>query len=74
MIDVKEGESFIIAEKIRKAVESSPLEIPGGVVLKKTISTGVCEYPIDSDKFWQAVKYADVALCTKQKRTAGIKL
>ena len=43
-------------------MESSPLEIAGGVVLKKTISIGVCEYPVDSDKFWQAVKFADVAL------------
>ncbi len=62
LIDIKEGEGIVIAEKIRKAVESSPLEIPGGVVIKKTISIGVCEYPADSDKFWQAVKYSDVAL------------
>ncbi len=62
LIDIKEGEGIVIAEKIRKAVESSPLEIAGGVVLRKTISIGVCEYPIDSDKFWQAVKFADVAL------------
>ncbi|MHB1661643.1 MAG: GGDEF domain-containing protein, partial [bacterium] len=62
LIDIKEGEGVIIAEKIRNAVESAPLEIPGGVVLKKTISIGVCEYPADTDKFWQAVKFADVAL------------
>ena len=62
LIDIKEGEGVVVAEKIRKAVESSPLEIPGGVVIKKTISIGVCEYPADSDKFWQAVKYSDVAL------------
>ncbi len=62
LIDIKEGEGVAIAEKIRKAIESSPLEIPGGVVLKKTISIGVCEYPTDSDKFWQAVKFSDVAL------------
>lgn len=62
LIDVKEGESIVVAEKIRKAVESSQLEMPGGIVLKKTISIGICEFPGDSDKFWQAVKYADVAL------------
>ncbi|MHB1545523.1 MAG: diguanylate cyclase domain-containing protein [bacterium] len=27
-----------------------------------SISIGVCEYPADTEKFWQAVKYADVAL------------
>lgn len=62
LIDIKEGDAAIIAEKIRHAVESAPLEIPGGVVLKKTISIGVCEFPSDTDKFWQAVKFADVAL------------
>lgn len=62
LIDIREGEGVMIAEKIRNAVESAPLEIPGGVVLKKTISIGVCEFPADSDKFWQAVKFADVAL------------
>jgi len=62
LIDIKEGDGMAIAEKIRSAVESTPLEIPGGVVLKKTISIGVCEFPADTDKFWQAVKFADVAL------------
>ena len=62
LIDIRQGEGLEIAEKIRKAVESSPLEIPGGVVLKKTISIGVCEFPADTEKFWQAVKYADVAM------------
>ena len=62
LIDIRQGEGLEIAEKIRKAVESSPLEIPGGIVLKKTISIGVCEFPADSNKFWQAVKYSDVAL------------
>lgn len=62
LIDIKEGEGIIVAEKIRKAVESSLLEIAGGVVVKKTISIGVCEFPTDSDKFWKAIKYSDVAL------------
>ncbi len=62
LIDIRQGEALEIAEKIRKAVESSRLEITGGIVLKKTISIGVCEYPADTEKFWQAIKYADVAL------------
>ena len=31
-------------------------------VLKKTISIGIADFPTDSDTFWQAVKFADVAL------------
>ncbi len=62
LMDIKEGEGIIIAEKIRKAVESLEVELSGGIVIKKTISIGVCEFPPDSSKFWQAVKYSDVAL------------
>lgn len=50
-----------VAEKIRAAVEDLKVELPG-VVLQKTISIGVADYPTDSETFWQAVKYADVAL------------
>jgi diguanylate cyclase (GGDEF)-like protein len=50
-----------VAEKIRASVEA--LEIPTGhVVIKKTISIGLADFPGDSDTFWQAVKFADVAL------------
>jgi diguanylate cyclase (GGDEF)-like protein len=50
-----------VAEKIRSTVEA--LEINAGTVrLKKTISIGVADFPSDSDTFWQAVKFADVAL------------
>ena len=31
-------------------------------MLRKTISIGVADFPSDSDTFWQAVKFADVAL------------
>jgi len=50
-----------VAEKIRAAVEELKVQLPG-VVLQKTISIGVSSFPSDSDTFWQAVKYADVAL------------
>lgn len=50
-----------VAEKIRASVEA--LEIPTGhVVIKKTISIGLADFPGDSETFWQAVKFADVAL------------
>jgi diguanylate cyclase (GGDEF)-like protein len=30
--------------------------------LKKTISLGISEFPADTQSFWQAIKFADVAL------------
>ncbi|MCS7171077.1 MAG: GGDEF domain-containing protein, partial [Aquificaceae bacterium] len=61
LMDVQNGKSEEIGEKIRGAVESHTIEAPG-VVLKKTVSVGVAEFPIDSDKIWQCIKFADVAL------------
>lgn len=50
-----------VAEKIRASVEDMEVQI-GGTTLKKTISIGIADFPTDSETFWQAVKYADVAL------------
>ena len=50
-----------VAEQIRSSVENLSIT-HGGVVLKKTISIGVADFPGDSTTFWQAVKFADVAL------------
>lgn len=61
LMDVQSGKSVEIAEKIRKAVESHTIE-SFGVVFRKTVSVGVSEFPVDSDKIWQCIKYADVAL------------
>ena len=61
LIDVQAGKSEEVAEKIRKAMENHTIEAPG-VVLKKTISVGVSEFPVDSDRIWQCIKFADVAL------------
>lgn len=61
LVDAQPGKSEEVGEKIRSAVEKHTIELPG-VVLKKTVSIGVSEYPIDSDKIWQCIKYADVAL------------
>lgn len=61
LMDVQSGKSVEIAEKIRKAVESHTIE-SFGVVLRETVSIGVSEFPEDSGKIWQCIKYADVAL------------
>ncbi|MGC8650001.1 MAG: GGDEF domain-containing protein [Hydrogenobaculum sp.] len=62
LTNIKPGESEQIAEKIRKNVENKVISLPNKTTLKKTISIGVSEIPTDTDKFWQAVKFADVAL------------
>ncbi len=50
-----------VAEKIRAAVEDMKVQVASGM-LQKTISIGISDLPQDSDTFWQAVKFADVAL------------
>jgi diguanylate cyclase (GGDEF)-like protein len=50
-----------VAEKIRATVEKMKIPLDGAT-LQKTISIGIADYPGDSETFWQAVKYADVAL------------
>jgi diguanylate cyclase (GGDEF)-like protein len=61
LMDVQPGSAVHVAEKIRTAVESKVIDI-GTAQLKKTISIGVSEFPVDSDKIWQCIKFADVAL------------
>lgn len=50
-----------VAEKIRAAVADLKIQTSGGI-LQKTISIGISSYPQDSDTFWQALKFADVAM------------
>ena len=61
LMDVAEGESLEVAEKIRSAVADATFAIPNGTI-QKTISIGVSELPTDSPIIWQSVKFADVAL------------
>jgi diguanylate cyclase (GGDEF)-like protein len=61
LIDVQPGSTVHVAEKIRKAVENKVIDI-GTAQLKKTVSIGVSEFPVDTDKIWQCIKFADIAL------------
>jgi diguanylate cyclase (GGDEF)-like protein len=61
LIDVQPGSTVHVAEKIRKAVESKVIDI-GTARLRKTVSIGVSEFPVDTDKIWQCIKFADIAL------------
>lgn len=61
LLDVQDGVAYEVAEKIRERVANAVIEA-GRSHLKKTVSIGVAEYPGIAQRFWQAVKYADVAL------------
>ncbi len=59
--DAKQGDSLEVAERIRKKIEAHKVKT-SGIVLQKTISIGYCEFPNDTQNFWEAIKYADIAL------------
>jgi len=59
--DTTEPDADQVAENIRAAVEKIRVNA-GGTVLQKTISIGISDYPKDSATFWQALKFADIAL------------
>jgi diguanylate cyclase (GGDEF)-like protein len=61
LLDINEGESVKIAEKIRETFDKGNMKIPDGTI-NKTISLGVSEFPLDTESFWQSIKFADVAL------------
>ena len=61
LIDVKEGESVKVGEKLRFLIESHEFKIPQGSI-RRTISIGVSEFPVDTQAIWEAIKFADVAL------------
>lgn len=62
VLQESDGEqALVVAEKIRERVAELKVQV-AGAVLQKTISIGIADFPGDSDTFWQAVKFADVAL------------
>jgi len=61
LADTAPADADLVGEKIRAAVEQLEVQA-SNVVLRKTISIGIADFPNDSDTFWQAVKFADVAL------------
>lgn len=61
LLDIKPEDAVEVAEKIRQRVEDMKIKVSGGFI-QKTISIGVCEFPTDTQNFWEAIKFADVAL------------
>ncbi|WP_458700024.1 diguanylate cyclase [Sulfurospirillum sp. 1307] len=62
LIDSEEGFAIKTAEKIRENISKTKFQSSKAGALKKTISIGVSEFPKDTNAFWQAIKFADVAL------------
>jgi diguanylate cyclase (GGDEF)-like protein len=62
LIDTEPDYGIQVAEKIRQKMENVKFKASKGEVFKKTISMGISEFPKDTDGFWQAIKFADVAL------------
>ncbi len=61
LLDSNAEHACLIGEKIRGEVEAMKVQV-GGAVIQKTISIGISDFPGDSATFWQAVKFADLAL------------
>lgn len=62
LIDVKSSQDILdLAERIRSTMELTVINVPDGT-LKKTLSIGASEFPGDTEGFWEAIKFADVAL------------
>ena len=51
-----------VAEKIRDAIEQYKFKLPDEVIIQKTVSIGVADFPKDADSINQTIKFADVAL------------
>lgn len=61
LVDTPAEAGLQVAEKIRLAVEAHQFKA-GNVLLNKTISAGLADYPNDGHAFWQVLKFADVSL------------
>lgn len=62
LIDLKDRKTAEeLAQRIRSNMEATIFKL-SGTNLKKTISVGYSMFPTDSDGFWEAIKFADVAL------------
>ncbi len=61
LMDIHKDDAKEVAEKLRARVEAHKFETPQGII-RRTISIGVSEFPVDSDAVWETIKFADVAL------------
>ena len=59
--DAKPGDAEEVAQRIRTKIAATKVKTSGQVI-QKTISIGYSEFPKDTQNFWEAIKYADIAL------------
>ncbi|MBV8194796.1 MAG: diguanylate cyclase [Candidatus Dormibacteraeota bacterium] len=62
MYNTSEGEARIVAEKIRRAVGETVIELPDGQRLALTVSIGGAAFPEDTDSAKELLALADEAL------------
>ncbi len=67
LMDIKPDDALVVAEKIRQRIEETKVRCPA-CVIQKTISIGASEFPTDTQNFWEAIKFADVALYKAKER------
>ena len=71
--NVKTEEGIIkVAEKIRETFKDLKITV-NGKTLNKTVSIGVSVFPEDTNKIWESIKFADLALY-EAKRTGRNKV
>ncbi len=61
LVDVEEGISFAIAERIREKIETNSFVFEGQLAAV-TVSIGVAEFPLDDRNLWNVISFADLAL------------
>jgi diguanylate cyclase (GGDEF)-like protein len=62
-----------VAEKIRMTVDQHSFTLPSGIIIHKTISIGLADFPRVADSMYTAIKFADIALY-EAKRTGRNKV
>lgn len=60
--EISKDNAFLVAERIRKALEKHEILISEGQTIKLTASFGVAEYPADALNYEGLIKKADTRL------------
>ncbi len=61
LYNCKKEDALEVAKKIKDSFQAKKIDANTGSI-QKTVSIGISEFPRDSKKFWQAIKFADMAL------------
>ncbi len=61
MYNCKKEDAAKVAQKIKESFKKRKIDVGKGLI-SKSVSIGISEFPTDTSHFWQAIKFADVAL------------